>query len=120
MAGEIATYFPGLQTPPLITWGPRRRRKRQRAIRLGSYDPRLSLIRIHRRLDDAQVPGWLVGFVIYHELLHHVLGVGLPAPGIRRPLHSAEFRRREAQHRRYAEAMAWEATVLPRLLAQQD
>ena len=74
-----------------ITWGPRRAmRRRQRSIRLGAYDFERQLIRIHRRLDDPSVPEWFVGFVVFHELLHHRFGVERRAG--RRVIHSAAFR----------------------------
>jgi hypothetical protein len=98
-----------------ITWGPRRRlRRSQRSIRLGSYDFERQYIRIHGRLDHPRVPEWFVGFVVFHELLHHRLGVS--RRGGRRVIHSAEFRASEAGHPRFLEAQQWERDVLPRLL----
>lgn len=111
---ELARYFPGLDPVP-ITWGPRPTRRPQRSIRLGSYDFRRGIVRIHRRLDDPRVPAWFIGFVVYHELLHHVLGA-TEGPGGRRGVHTAEFRRREAEHARYGEALAWEAEHLSALM----
>lgn len=111
---ELARYFPDLEPVPM-TWGPRPTRRGQRSIRLGSYDFRRGLVRIHRRLDDPRVPAWFIGFVIYHELLHHVLGA-TEGPSGRRGVHTAEFRRREALHHRYAEALAWEAEHLNALM----
>jgi hypothetical protein len=98
-----------------ITWGARRRPRRgQRSIRLGTYDFEHGYIRIHRRLDQPQVPEWFVGFVVFHELLHHRLGVSMR--GKRRVIHSAEFRALEASHPRYLEAQQWERKALPDLL----
>lgn len=59
---------------PVITWGPPRRPGRQ-TVRLGTYDPERRLIRINPVLDHPKVPACVVRHVIYHELLHHVLGV---------------------------------------------
>ena len=101
-----------------ITWGPRRRKWRpQRSIRLGAYYFDQSYIRIHRRLDDPAVPDWFVGFVVFHELLHHRIGAG--QRGGRRILHPPEFRAAEAQHPRFHDAQAWEAKELPRLLRRR-
>ena len=98
-----------------ITWGPRRAmRRRQRSIRLGAYDFERQLIRIHRRLDDPSVPEWFVGFVVFHELLHHRFGVERRAG--RRVIHSAAFRAAEQRHPCYRAARHWEATNLHRLL----
>jgi hypothetical protein len=99
-----------------VTWGPRRRLRRgQRHLRMGSYEPGRTLVRIHHQLDHAQVPGWFVSFVLYHELLHHRLGV--PDRGSRQRVHTREFRRLEALHPVYDQAMAWERDNLTRLLA---
>ena len=115
-AAERARYFPLLEPLP-VTWGARfARREGQRSIRLGSFDFRRRLVRIHRWLDHPAVPGWFIGFIVFHELLHAELGAETGA-GRRRGVHSAEFRRREALHHRYAEALAWEAIHLPGLLA---
>ncbi|MDP6946078.1 MAG: hypothetical protein QF464_18155 [Myxococcota bacterium] len=98
-----------------ITWGPRRRlRRAQRSIRLGTYHFEHAFIRIHRRLDDPAVPEWFVGFVVFHELLHHRIGA-VKRRG-RRVLHPPAFRLAEATHPRYREAMIWEERELPKLL----
>lgn len=98
-----------------ITWGPRRRRwKPQRSIRLGAYHFDQGYIRIHRRLDHPAVPDWFVGFVVFHELLHHRFGAS--NRGGRRILHPPAFRRAEAEHPRYLDARAWERAQLPKLL----
>ena len=112
---EHGRYFPTLPAVP-VTWGPHYPRRRgQRSLRLGSYDFRRGFVRIHGWLDDARVPGWFVGFIVFHELLHAELGA-VTTPGRRRGVHTVEFRRREALHHRYAEALAWEAKHLHRLL----
>ncbi len=106
----------GVEQPVAITWGPRRQmRRQQRSIRLGAYDFEREFIRIHRRLDASWVPEWFVGFVVFHELLHHRFGV--VRFGKRRIIHSAEFRSAEAQHPRFSDARRWEKVNLPRLLA---
>ncbi len=111
---ERRAHFAGLSACPVV-WGPRRRPRRQKSIRLGLYDPRGPIIRIHSRLDSPHVPAFFVGFVIFHELLHHELGV--PRRGSRTRVHSPEFRARERQHPRYDDAMTWERRELRRLLA---
>jgi len=106
-----------------IGWGRGRgsadRGKRLRSIRLGSYEPTSQAIRIHPRLDDARVPQWFVGFIIYHEYLHHVLGVGPEVPGGVRRMHTPEFRRREALHPRFHHALEWETSQLPSILSSR-
>jgi hypothetical protein len=58
-----------------ITWGTRKSGRRPRSIRLGTYSPDKSMIRIHPVLDSTAVPGYVVEDVLYHEMLHHELGM---------------------------------------------
>ena len=114
-AEAFSEWGTGVELP--VTWGRRqRRRRRQRGARLGSYDPRGPLIRINRLLDDERVPRWYVGFVIYHEMLHHEFGIERTDARGRRVLHPPEFRSRERQHPAYAKAMDFEADQLWALL----
>ena len=91
------------------------RRRRRRSIKLGSYRGREPLIRVHPVLDAAWVPDFFVEYIVYHEMLHHV--IGMPVRNGRRNLHGHEFRARERQFLRYAEAIAWEHANLDRLLS---
>ena len=113
-----AHYFDGL-VAARIGWGrmgrPLRRRSRRRSIKLGSYRGRDALIRVHPLLDAAWVPGFFVEYIVYHEMVHHV--VDMPLSNGRRCLHGAEFRAREQQYARYDEAIAWEQANLDRLLS---
>jgi hypothetical protein len=104
-----------------VAWGRRegRARRQLRSIRLGTYEPYGPLVRIHTRLDDPRVPDWFVGFVIFHELLHHALGIRTGPNGGRRELHPPAFREIEARHPRHAEALAWEARYIRALLSAQ-
>lgn len=65
-----------------------------------------TLIRIHPVLDDARVPRWFVGFVVFHELLHAVLPPRVENG--RRKIHTPEFRRAEARHPDFGRAQRWE------------
>ena len=58
-----------------ITWGTRKRGRRPRSIRLGSYCTDKRIIRIHPVLDSPAVPGFVIEDVLYHEMLHHELGM---------------------------------------------
>jgi hypothetical protein len=109
-------YFGSSITDVLITWGRRSRpRSGQRtAIKLGSYSATERLIRMHPALDQEWVPRYFVAYVVFHELLHHLLPGELRRG--RMVLHSAEFLRREAEFRHYERALDWERRHLPRLL----
>lgn len=112
------TYFDG-SVKAKITWGdaPKsiRRRSRRGSILLGSYDKDLQLIRIHPVLDSAGVPPEFIGLVVYHEMLHKHLGIGMSQNG-RRMAHTPAFRKLERQYSHYAEAITWEKNNLHKLL----
>ncbi|MBS3904265.1 MAG: hypothetical protein KGZ39_02940 [Simkania sp.] len=83
-----------------ITWfGNKKFRPRSR-IRLGSYHPQHRMIKVHRVLDQAHVPEYAVSFVVYHEMLHHVLPPIQKKKG-RRHIHHREFLVREKQFQEY-------------------
>ncbi|HXT50911.1 MAG TPA: SprT-like domain-containing protein [Thermoanaerobaculia bacterium] len=100
---------------PDITWGRwSSLRGRRRTIRLGSFDARENLIRVHPALDQSWVPRLFVEAVVHHEMLH----AAMPAKesGGRRCLHGPEFRRRERELPAFVAAEKWLATNLHKLL----
>jgi hypothetical protein len=109
-------YFGGNLNEVLITWGRRSgtRKTPRTSIKLGSYSAQERLVRIHPVLDRAWVPRYFVSYVVYHELVHHVV------PPIRvngyTQLHPPEFLRRERQFRFYDRSIAWEEAHITRLL----
>jgi hypothetical protein len=110
-------YFDG-GINAVITWGKRPTRKvkgqPQRTIKLGSYAAVDRLIRIHPALDQKWVPRYFVAYIVYHEMLHHVIpgsrGLG------RVNLHPPEFKEREKQFRYFERALQWEKRHVSRLL----
>jgi hypothetical protein len=108
-------YFTAPVDVPVV-WGPERKPGRQRSIRLGSYSFEDRIIRIHPILDRDQVPAYVVVGVVYHEMLHHVLGSERRKD--RRLVHTREFREREAAFVHYQRAEAWERENLSRLLGR--
>lgn len=104
-----AEYFRDCPALP-IRWGRRTTRGRRNSIRLGSYDPRGTLIRIHPSLDTPVVPAYFIESIIHHEYLHHVLG----------PAHNNRFRRHEQKFRFHREARAWLRRNLPLLLGRRS
>jgi hypothetical protein len=109
-----AEYFGGAAGDLLITWGRRSRpsasAKKRTTIKLGSYSATERLIRVHPALDRDWVPRYFVSFIVYHELLHHVI------PAAPRVLHPPEFLRREREFRHYERALVWEQKHIDRLL----
>ncbi len=116
----IARYCPDT-APVTITWGRQAasaRRARLRTIRMGAYLYEQRVIRIHPALDQPWVPRFFVAWVVFHELLHHVI----PAldVGGRRVHHTADFRAREATFHDRDRALEWEQRNVRRLIASRD
>jgi hypothetical protein len=116
LARVNATYFGGSVNDVLITWGRRTRgaERSRTTIKLGSYSAEERLIRLHPVLDKAWVPRYFVSYIVYHELVHHV--VPPVRMGGQMSLHPPEFLRREREFRHYERAIAWEEAHIARLL----
>lgn len=87
-------FFNGQVQVARIGWGVRRSR-----IRLGHYDPVHHTVTVSPVLDSAEVPRFVLEFIVYHEMLHAVFeGVGAAGH------HPPEFRRAERAHPDYGSA----------------
>ncbi len=107
-------YFGGM-VDALVTWGKAGRRADQRrSIKLGSYSAVERLIRIHPALDQPWVPRYFVSYVVYHEMLHHVIPAPIEAG--RRVLHPRSFVERERLFRDFDRSLEWERAHVHRLL----
>ena len=120
-------YFDG-EVNAVITWGKTssrpsrasrlgrraRKLKPRKTIKLGSYSAVDRMVRVHPALDQKWVPRYFVAYIVYHEMLHHVIpasrGLG------RVNFHPPEFRERERAFRHFERAMAWEKRHVGRLL----
>jgi hypothetical protein len=111
------TWFAGAAAVD-VTFGrwSRGGRRRRRSIRLGTYLPEERLIRIHPVLDQAWIPPHVIRFIVFHELLHHM--VPAPQSNGRHAFHCARFRAQERAHPDYERAVAWERANLDKLLRQ--
>jgi hypothetical protein len=109
-------YLGGSVDEILITWARRTppRTEARKTIKLGSYSTSEQLIRVHPVLDRKWVPRYFVAYIVYHELLHHVLPPSIE--GGRSVVHSPEFLRREREYHNYERALQWERAHLSRLL----
>ena len=116
--GELnEEYFGGALSDVLVTWSrrtPHQGARARKSIKLGSYSAIERLVRIHPVLDKPWVPRYFVAYIVYHELLHHVIPV--IQSGGRSLLHPPEFMRRERQFRHFERAAAWEHKHIDRLL----
>lgn len=90
----------------LITWFGRAQQKSRRQISFGLYHAPLKLIKIHRKLDSTFVPRYVVAFIIYHEMLHHLYPPFIDAGG-RCRIHHAAFKIKESQFKDYDRAQQW-------------
>ena len=113
------SYFGG-KVDVRIGWGraPSRNKKRRRtgkvtrSLATYSYDDKV--IRVSPVLDAPDVPDYVLEWIVYHELLHHVLPAEVG--GARNLYHTKRFRALEHGFARYEEAKAWESANLDRLL----
>jgi len=99
-----------------ITWGTRKRGRRPRSIRLGSYCTDKRIIRIHPVLDSPAVPAYVIEDVLYHEMLHHELGM-VRSNG-RLLSHHREFKAKEKAFPHSARAREWIRKNISWLLTQ--
>ncbi len=97
-----------------IGWSRGARGRVRRSVRLGSWSQEHRLIRIHPVLDVADVPEFVVGFIVVHELLHAAMD---PTDGERARGHSDAFRAREAKHPDAARTESWIRDHLDALLS---
>ena len=84
------------------------------SVQLGSYSYDEGLIRIHPVLDNALVPWYFLDWVVFHELLHHVLPQAETRG--RKRIHDSRFRKFEKSYPLYSDARAWEDAHLTALL----
>lgn len=97
-------YFAG-EGPSLITWF-RQKKTRSRVI-FGQYHPLMQLIKINKMLDDPSVPLYFIEYVVFHEMLHHIIPSVTGESG-RRSIHSPAFRKREKDFLYFKQASEWQ------------
>jgi hypothetical protein len=93
-------YFNGELHRPALSWSARRSKRI-----LGHHDAVHDAIIISRSLDQADVPEFLVEYVLYHEMLHIKHRPRLING--RRIFHTAAFRADERRFERFEAAMEW-------------
>jgi hypothetical protein len=90
-------FFHGLMARPELGWSLRP----SRSI-LGHYDPSHNAIILSRLLDQHRVPRVAVEYVLFHEMLH--LRYPVEHRGVRRCVHTSEFKEAEKAFARLREA----------------
>jgi len=102
---RLNTVYFGGRLGCAVTWGTRKKGRRPRTIRLGSYCTDKGIIRIHPVLDNPAVPAYVIEDVLYHEMLHHELGM-VRANG-RVLSHHGVFKAKEKAFPHSARAREW-------------
>ena len=90
-------YFHGLMAQPQLGWSIRPSR-----TTLGHYDPSHHAIVLSALLDSEKAPELIVRFVMFHEMLH--LRYPTEHRGVRRCVHTKEFKSAERQFDDYDRA----------------
>ena len=90
-------YFDGLLARPQLGWS----RQASRSM-LGHFDPSHNAIIISRIFDNADVPEVALEYVMFHEMLH--LRCPVEHNGVRRRVHTREFRQAEKRFAKLGEA----------------
>lgn len=98
-------YFDG-KLKLYITWFGKANRRSRSRVTFGLYHDPLRLIKVNRLLDSPSFPYYLVAYVVYHEMVHHVCPPYFDANG-QHHIHTKEFKEMEAQFRYYDLAQEW-------------
>jgi hypothetical protein len=93
-------FFGGLLGRPDLTWSEHSARRS-----LGHYDAAHNTIVVSRVFDRPSSPRYAIEYLLYHEMLH--LKHPVRTRGLRRCVHSAEFKAEEARFPQLVEALAF-------------
>jgi len=95
-----SNYFRGKIRNPILAWV-----AESPSQRLGFYFAPLNLLAVNTAFDSERVPRYVLEFVVYHELLHHLDATdGKPR---RRVHHTKSFKEQERLFSSYADAERW-------------
>lgn len=88
-----------------ITWVGNKDSMPRTRVMFGSYTHGRKLIKIHRRLDQPHIPHYFISFIVYHEMLHHVLP---PVKENRKyRIHHGAFTQKEKEFEEYSLAKSY-------------
>jgi len=93
-------FFDGLLGRPNLTWSEHHAKRS-----LGHYDAAHNTIVVSRVFDRPSSPRYALEYLLYHEMLH--LRYPVKPRGLRRSVHSREFKADEARFPQLAEALAF-------------
>lgn len=89
-----------------ITWFGKANQRNKTRITFGLYHDPLRLIKVSRLMDSPSFPNYVISYVIYHEMLHHVCPPYVDKNGVNR-VHNKEFKELESQFHYYDLAQDW-------------
>lgn len=89
-----------------ITWFGKPFQRNKSRVTFGLYHDQLKLIKINRFLDNSLVPEYLVSYVIFHEMLHHIYPPYVDEKGFHR-IHNKEFKENESRYEHFDLAQQW-------------
>jgi hypothetical protein len=95
-----ARFFGGMLGRPELTWSEAMAKRS-----LGHYDAAHNTIVVSRVFDRPSSPRYAIEYLLYHEMLH--LKHPVKMRGLRRCVHSREFKAEEAQFPQLKEALAF-------------
>jgi hypothetical protein len=98
-------YFKG-RLKLFITWFGKPSKPNKNRLTLGLYHEQLKLIKINQILDDPKIPKYVISYVIFHEMLHHVCPSYVDEKGMHR-VHSKEFKSKEIYYEHFYLAQTW-------------
>jgi hypothetical protein len=93
-------FFDGLLGRPDLTWSEHHAKRS-----LGHYDAAHNTIVVSRVFDRPSSPRYAIEYLLYHEMLH--LKHPVKARGLRRSVHSRDFKAEEERFPQLAEALAF-------------
>jgi len=93
-------YFGGLMGRPELTWSEHHAKRL-----LGHYDAAHNTIVVSRVFDRPSSPRYAIEYLLYHEMLH--LKHPVRMRGLRRCVHSREFKAEEARFPQLVEALSF-------------
>jgi len=93
-------FFHGLMGRPELTWSEHLAKRS-----LGHYDAAHNTIVVSRVFDRPSSPRYALEYLLYHEMLH--LKYPVRMRGLRRCVHSREFKAEEARFPQLAQALAF-------------
>jgi hypothetical protein len=93
-------FFGGLLGRPDLTWSEHNAKRS-----LGHYDAAHNTIVVSRVFDRPSSPRYAIEYLLYHEMLH--LKHPVKTRGLRRCIHSREFKAEEARFPQLSEALAF-------------